>query len=163
EECRMIAAAAGHPPSPDSLKAAITRLTDAGSAVTASMLGDVERRGRPQGDPGFGGFLRGGGGAPGGGPAPLPGGGVWGDGGGARRRWGSGGGGRGGRGRRAPPDQARWPRADMTYTLARGGPTPRGRSRRSSFGASSGPLATGPAQAQRPAVRGRLPCPSART
>src|SRR5262249_22233523 len=46
EECRAIAAAAGYPPSAGSLKAALGRLTDPRSAVTASMLGDIERRGR---------------------------------------------------------------------------------------------------------------------
>jgi 2-dehydropantoate 2-reductase len=50
EECRAIAAAAGYPPRPDSLKASLARLTDPGSAVTASMLGDVERRGRTEAD-----------------------------------------------------------------------------------------------------------------
>ena len=50
EECRAIAAAAGYPPGADSLKASLARLTDPGSAVTASMLGDVERRGRTEAD-----------------------------------------------------------------------------------------------------------------
>ena len=48
EECRAIAAAADYPPRPDSLKASLARLTDPGSAVTASMLGDVERQGRTE-------------------------------------------------------------------------------------------------------------------
>jgi 2-dehydropantoate 2-reductase len=50
DECRAIAAAAGYPPRPDSLKASLARLTDPGSAVTASMLGDVERRGHTEAD-----------------------------------------------------------------------------------------------------------------
>ena len=55
EECRSVAVAAGHSPRPESLQAALGRLTDAGSTVTASMVGDVERRGpnrrRCAGDP----------------------------------------------------------------------------------------------------------------
>ena len=58
EECRAIAAAAGYPPRPESLQAALGRLTDAGSAVTASMLGDVERRGRTEADHILGDLLR---------------------------------------------------------------------------------------------------------
>jgi 2-dehydropantoate 2-reductase len=58
DECRAIAAAAGYPPRPDSLKASLARLTDSGSAVTASMLGDVERRGRTEADHVLGDFLR---------------------------------------------------------------------------------------------------------
>lgn len=50
EECRAVAKAAGHPPRPEALNAALRRLTDASSAVTASMLGDVERRGRTEAD-----------------------------------------------------------------------------------------------------------------
>jgi 2-dehydropantoate 2-reductase len=50
EECRSVAVAAGYPPRPESLRAALGRLTDARSAVTASMLGDVERRGRTEAD-----------------------------------------------------------------------------------------------------------------
>jgi 2-dehydropantoate 2-reductase len=50
EECQLIAEQAGHPPRPEALKASLGRLTDAGSAVTASMLGDVERRGRTEAD-----------------------------------------------------------------------------------------------------------------
>jgi 2-dehydropantoate 2-reductase len=64
EECRAIAAAAGYPPRADSLKASLTRLTDPGSAVTASMLGDVERRGRTEADHVLGDLLRRCGGAP---------------------------------------------------------------------------------------------------
>jgi 2-dehydropantoate 2-reductase len=58
EECRAIAAAAGYPPRPDSLKASLGRLTDPGSAVTASMLDDVERRGRTEADHVLGDLLR---------------------------------------------------------------------------------------------------------
>src|SRR5262245_55643558 len=64
EECRAIAAAAGYPPRPDSLKASLGRLTDPGSAVTASMLDDVERRGRTEADHVLGDLLRRRGGAP---------------------------------------------------------------------------------------------------
>ena len=58
EECRAVAAAAGYPPRPESLRAALGRLTDPGSAVTASMLGDVERRGRTEADHILGDLLR---------------------------------------------------------------------------------------------------------
>jgi 2-dehydropantoate 2-reductase len=58
DECRAIAAAAGYPPRPDSLKASLARLTDPGSAVTASMLGDVERRGPTEADHVLGDLLR---------------------------------------------------------------------------------------------------------
>jgi 2-dehydropantoate 2-reductase len=58
EECRAIAAAAGYPPRADSLKASLARLTEPGSAVTASMLGDVERRGRTEADHVLGDLLR---------------------------------------------------------------------------------------------------------
>jgi 2-dehydropantoate 2-reductase len=58
DECREIAAAAGYPPRADSLKASLARLTDPGSAVTASMLGDVERRGRTEADHVLGDLLR---------------------------------------------------------------------------------------------------------
>jgi 2-dehydropantoate 2-reductase len=64
EECRAIAAAAGYPPRPDSLKASLARLTDPGSAVTASMLGDVERRGRTEAEHVLGDLLRRRGGTP---------------------------------------------------------------------------------------------------
>ncbi|VTR98395.1 2-dehydropantoate 2-reductase : 2-dehydropantoate 2-reductase OS=Variovorax paradoxus (strain EPS) GN=Varpa_2689 PE=3 SV=1: ApbA: ApbA_C [Gemmata massiliana] len=50
EECRSVAAAAGYAPRADSLQAGIARLTDPKSAVTASMLGDVERRGKTEAD-----------------------------------------------------------------------------------------------------------------
>jgi 2-dehydropantoate 2-reductase len=58
DECRAIAAAAGYTPRPDSLKAALRLLTDPGSAVTASMLDDVERRGRTEADHILGDLLR---------------------------------------------------------------------------------------------------------
>ena len=58
EECRVIAAAAGYPPRADALKASLARLTDPGSAVTASLLGDVERRGRTEADHVLGDLLR---------------------------------------------------------------------------------------------------------
>lgn len=58
DECRTIAAAAGYPPRPDSLKGFLGRLTDPGSAVTASMLGDVERGGRNEADHVLGDLLR---------------------------------------------------------------------------------------------------------
>jgi 2-dehydropantoate 2-reductase len=58
DECRAIAAAVGYPPRPDSLKASLGRLTDPGSAVTASMLGDVEWRGRTEADHVLGDLLR---------------------------------------------------------------------------------------------------------
>jgi 2-dehydropantoate 2-reductase len=58
DECREIAAATGFPPRPDSLRAALARLTDPGSAVSASMLGDVERRGRTEAEHVLGDLLR---------------------------------------------------------------------------------------------------------
>jgi 2-dehydropantoate 2-reductase len=58
EECRSVADAAGYSPRPESLRAALSRLTDARSAVTASMLGDVERRGRTEADHILGDLLR---------------------------------------------------------------------------------------------------------
>jgi 2-dehydropantoate 2-reductase len=58
EECRAIAAAAGYPPRADALKASFARLTDPGSSVAASMLGDVERRGRTEADHVLGDLLR---------------------------------------------------------------------------------------------------------
>lgn len=58
DECRAVAAAAGYPPRPDSLKASLDRLTDPRSLVTASMLGDVERRGRTEADHILGDLLR---------------------------------------------------------------------------------------------------------
>jgi 2-dehydropantoate 2-reductase len=62
EECRSVAVAAGYSPRPESLQAALSRLTDADSAVTASMLGDLERRGRTEADHILGDLLRRGGG-----------------------------------------------------------------------------------------------------
>lgn len=50
EECRAIAVTAGYPPRPESLNASISRLTNPDSTVTASMLTDVERRGRTEAD-----------------------------------------------------------------------------------------------------------------
>jgi 2-dehydropantoate 2-reductase len=58
EECRAIAAAAGYPPRPDSLKASLGRLTDPASAVTASMLSDIERHGRTEAEHVLGDLLR---------------------------------------------------------------------------------------------------------
>jgi len=58
EECRSVAVAAGHSPRPESLQAALGRLTDAGSTVTASMVGDVERRGPTEADHILGDLLR---------------------------------------------------------------------------------------------------------
>ncbi len=58
EECLAIATAAGYAPRPDSLKASRARLTDPNSAVTASMLGDVERKGRTEADHILGDLLR---------------------------------------------------------------------------------------------------------
>src|SRR5262245_54886701 len=58
EECRSVAVAAGYPPRAESLQAALGRLTDAGSAMTASMMGDVERRGRTEADHILGDLLR---------------------------------------------------------------------------------------------------------
>jgi 2-dehydropantoate 2-reductase len=48
EECRAIAVAAGYAPRSEVLQASLGRLTDAKSIVTASMLGDVERKGRTE-------------------------------------------------------------------------------------------------------------------
>ncbi len=58
EECRSIAEAAGYPPRPEPLRAAVGRLTNAKSTVTASMLTDVERRGRTEADHILGDLLR---------------------------------------------------------------------------------------------------------
>lgn len=58
DECRTIAAAAGYPPSAEMLKAFLIRLTDPGSAVTASMLDDVERQGRTEADHVLGDLIR---------------------------------------------------------------------------------------------------------
>jgi 2-dehydropantoate 2-reductase len=50
EECRAVAAAAGHAPRPEPWAAAVRRLTHPRSTVTASMLGDLERGGRTEAD-----------------------------------------------------------------------------------------------------------------
>ena len=50
EECRAVAERAGYPPRPEAMEAAARRLTHPRSAVTASMLGDVERGGRSEAD-----------------------------------------------------------------------------------------------------------------
>ena len=50
EECRAIAAAAGHAPRPEPWAAAVRQLTHPQSKVTASMLGDLERGGRTEAD-----------------------------------------------------------------------------------------------------------------
>ncbi len=58
EECREVASAAGYPPRPEAFEASVARLTDVRSVVTASMLGDVERRGRTEADHVLGDLLR---------------------------------------------------------------------------------------------------------
>ncbi|HYH66293.1 MAG TPA: 2-dehydropantoate 2-reductase [Urbifossiella sp.] len=58
DECRAVAAAAGHAPRPGPWEAAVRRLTHPRSVVTASMLGDVERRGRTEADHVLGDLLR---------------------------------------------------------------------------------------------------------
>jgi 2-dehydropantoate 2-reductase len=58
EECRAIAVAAGYAPRADALKASLAHLTNPGSLLTASMLGDVERRGRTEADHVLGDLLR---------------------------------------------------------------------------------------------------------
>lgn len=58
DECRGVAAAAGHPPRPDPWAAAVRRLTHPESGVTASMLGDLEGRGRTEADHILGDLLR---------------------------------------------------------------------------------------------------------
>ncbi|MBX9585407.1 MAG: hypothetical protein K2X87_34300, partial [Gemmataceae bacterium] len=66
DECRAVAVAAGRPPRPEPWDAAVRRLTHPRSAVTASMLGDLERGGRTESDHVLGDLLRrGGGGASG--------------------------------------------------------------------------------------------------
>lgn len=50
DECAAIAAGAGYAPRPDVLQKGLARLTNPRSEVTASMLGDVERRGRTEAD-----------------------------------------------------------------------------------------------------------------
>ena len=58
QECRAVAAAAGHPPRPEQWDAAVRRLTHPRSAVSASMLGDLERGGRTEADHILGDLLR---------------------------------------------------------------------------------------------------------
>jgi len=58
DECRAIATAAGFPPSADSVRSYLGRLTDPLSTVTASMLDDLERRGRTEADHVLGDLLR---------------------------------------------------------------------------------------------------------
>jgi 2-dehydropantoate 2-reductase len=58
EECQAVAEAAGYPPRPEPLRLAVKRLTNPRSTVTASMLGDVERRGRTEADHVLGDLLR---------------------------------------------------------------------------------------------------------
>jgi 2-dehydropantoate 2-reductase len=58
EECRSIAAEAGYPPRPESLERARGLLTAPGSAMTASMLGDVERGSRTEADHILGDLIR---------------------------------------------------------------------------------------------------------
>lgn len=64
QECSAIAAAAGFPPRSESLQASLRRLTNPNSVVTASMLDDVERRGRTEADHILGDLLRRRGGPP---------------------------------------------------------------------------------------------------
>lgn len=64
EECKGIAAAAGRPPRPEPWQAAVHRLTHPKSTMTASMLTDVERRGRTEADHVLGDLLRRRGGGP---------------------------------------------------------------------------------------------------
>jgi 2-dehydropantoate 2-reductase len=58
DECAAIATAAGFAPRPEPLHAAIRRLTHPASAVTASMLLDIERRGPTEADHILGDLLR---------------------------------------------------------------------------------------------------------
>jgi 2-dehydropantoate 2-reductase len=58
DECRAIATGNGYPPRPESLKASLARLTDPQSPMTASMLDDVERRGRTEADHVLGDLLK---------------------------------------------------------------------------------------------------------
>jgi 2-dehydropantoate 2-reductase len=58
DECQSIAVAAGYPPRPDWLESGLGRLIDPTSALTASMLGDVERQGRTEADHVLGDLLR---------------------------------------------------------------------------------------------------------
>jgi 2-dehydropantoate 2-reductase len=58
DECRAVAAAAGRPPRQAAWDAAVRRLTHPRSAVTASMLGDLERGGPTEADHVLGDLLR---------------------------------------------------------------------------------------------------------
>lgn len=58
DECKAVAEAVGHTPRPEPWDAAVRRLTNPTSAVMASMLGDVERRGRTEADHVLGDLLR---------------------------------------------------------------------------------------------------------
>jgi 2-dehydropantoate 2-reductase len=58
EECRAVAVAAGYPPREEALRSGFARLTDTGSMVTASMLGDLERKGQTEADHILGDLLR---------------------------------------------------------------------------------------------------------
>lgn len=58
EECAQIAADAGFPPSPGTRQTSLTTLTTAGSPLTASMLRDIESRGRTEVDQILGDLLR---------------------------------------------------------------------------------------------------------
>ncbi|HVK12854.1 MAG TPA: ketopantoate reductase C-terminal domain-containing protein, partial [Gemmataceae bacterium] len=57
-ECRAIAAAAGFAPRPESMDLGLKRLTHPRSAVTASMLTDLERGGRTEADHILGDLIR---------------------------------------------------------------------------------------------------------
>jgi 2-dehydropantoate 2-reductase len=58
EECQAIASTAGYAPRPDSIRMSLARLTNSGSEVTASMLGDIEHRGRTEADHVLGDLIR---------------------------------------------------------------------------------------------------------
>lgn len=58
DECGSIASAQGWPPRPEFLKTALGTLTSAGSTLSASMLGDVERGARTEADHVLGDLLR---------------------------------------------------------------------------------------------------------
>jgi 2-dehydropantoate 2-reductase len=58
EECRRIAATAGHPPRADVIARYGNLLTERGSGFTASMLRDIERGGATEGDHIVGDMLR---------------------------------------------------------------------------------------------------------
>jgi len=50
DECRQIACAAGYQPRPEAVDFALQRLTQPGSLIAASMLGDIERNGPTEGE-----------------------------------------------------------------------------------------------------------------